>query len=85
MITESQDFSLTPHPKDSACYNVVSLSLYCGIRTHADHPQLVLMGTFTPGSSRILVLETSYQGVSQTTYDSFENIFLIAFTLPIKL
>ncbi len=33
MTTESQDIGLTSHPKDSAFYSIVSLSLYWGVRT----------------------------------------------------
>ncbi len=38
MTTESQDLSLTSHPKDGAFSSIVSPSLYWGIRTHTDHP-----------------------------------------------
>ncbi len=37
MTTESQDFSLTSHPKDSAFYSIVSPSLHWGVRTHTEH------------------------------------------------
>ncbi len=36
MTTENQDLGLTSHPKDGAFYNIVSLSLYWGVRTHTD-------------------------------------------------
>ncbi len=38
MTTESQDLSLTSHPKDGAFYSIVSLSpsLHWGIMTHTD-------------------------------------------------
>ncbi len=36
MTTESQDLSLTSHPKDGAFYSIVSPSLYWGVRTHTD-------------------------------------------------
>ncbi len=34
MTTESQDLSLTSHPKDGAFYSIVSPSLHWGVRTH---------------------------------------------------
>ncbi len=37
MTTESQDLSLTSHPKDGAFYSIVTPSLYWGVRTHTDH------------------------------------------------
>ncbi len=37
MTTESQDFSLTSHPKDGAFYSIVSPSLHWGVRTHTEH------------------------------------------------
>ncbi len=37
ITTESQDLSLTSHPKDGAFYSTVSPSQYWGIRTHIDH------------------------------------------------
>ncbi len=36
MTTESQELGLTSHPKDGALYNIVSPSLYWGVRTHTD-------------------------------------------------
>ncbi len=36
MTRESQDLSLTSHPKDSAFYSIVSLSLYLGVRAHTE-------------------------------------------------
>ncbi len=36
MTTESQDLSLTSHPKDGAFYGIVSPSIYWGVRTHTD-------------------------------------------------
>ncbi len=36
MTTESQDLSLTSHPKDGAFYSIVSPSVHCGFRTHTD-------------------------------------------------
>ncbi len=37
MTTESQDLSLTSHPKDGVSYSIVSPSLYWGVGTHTDH------------------------------------------------
>ncbi len=37
MTTESQDLSLTSHPKDGAFNSIASSSLYWGVRTHTDH------------------------------------------------
>jgi len=50
MTTESQDLGLTSYPKDGACYSIVSLSLYLGVRTH--RPQ----GEHTPAG----LTNTSY-------------------------
>ncbi len=44
ITTESQDFGLTSHPKDSAFDSVVSPSLYWGVRTHTDHRGAPLAG-----------------------------------------
>ncbi len=37
MTTESQDLSLTSHPKDGAFSSIMSTSLHWGVRTHTDH------------------------------------------------